>query len=446
MKTVNPSTSLEDYGERSRTIKFYTLGCKVNQYDTQSIRESFIRAGFKELEDSQPARFYVINTCTVTHKADRDSLNAIRKAKRENPKAEIIVTGCLAESDEGKIKKIAGISLIIKNKDKENILERQTDRGISYFRGHTRAFLKIQDGCNNSCSYCKVPGVRGKSRSKPLNQIIYEANRLVKNGFTPLETIERQQKDLVSLTGFKEIVLCGICLGAYGRDLKPRINLVDVIEELEKIPGLSRIRLSSIEAGDIPDELIAKMSRSKKLCQHLHIPFQSGDDEILKKMNRKITFGGYLNLIRRIKSRIPEIAITTDIMVGFPQETEKNFQNTLKLIRQVLPLKVHIFPYSRREGTAAAVKFKQKLSPEIIKERVGQLKNIAQDCAFRYKKQFLNKDMEVLIEGRRKDNPGFWKGHTCNYMDILVKSNQNLKNQIILTKLKSIFKDSVLAE
>lgn len=427
MKTVNPLTSLEGYGERSRTIKFYTLGCKVNQYDTQSIREGFIRVGFKELEDSQPADVYVINTCTVTHKADSDSLNIIRKAKRENPKAEIIVTGCLAESDEGRIKKITGIGLIVKNKDKENILERQTDKGISYFKAHTRAFLKIQDGCNNSCSYCKVPGVRGKSRSKALNQIIYEADRLVKNGF-------------------KEIVLCGICLGAYGRDLKPRINLVDVIEELEKIPGLSRIRLSSIEAGDISDELITKIAGSKKLCQHLHIPFQSGDDEILKKMNRKMSSGGYLALLRRIKSSIPEIAITTDIIVGFPEETEENFQNSIELIRQVLPLKVHIFPYSRREGTPAAVEFKQKLSPKTIKERVTQLKNIAEDCAFRYKKQFLNKKMEVLIEGRLKDNSGFWNGHTGNYMDILVKSNQNLKNQIILTRLKSIFRDSVLAE
>ena len=428
-----------------KTVKFYTLGCKINQYDTQSIRERFIQAGFKELEDNQPANIYVINTCTVTHKADSDSLNVIRKAKRENPKAGILVTGCLTELDEDKIEKVGGITLILKNKDKEKILATsQTNKGISYFKGHTRAFLKIQDGCNNFCSYCKVPKVRGPSRSKPLNQIIDEAARLVKNGFTPLETIGRQEKDKMSLTGFKEIVLCGICLGAYGRDLKPRINLVDVIEELEKIPGLLRIRLSSIEAGDISDELIDRIAKSKKLCPHLHIPFQSGDDEILKKMNRKITFEGYLNLIHRIKARIPEVGITTDVLVGFPQETEENFQNTIKLIIKVVPLKVHIFPYSPRSGTAAS-NFKDTLNPVIVKERILRLREISRNCSLIYRAEFLNKKMDVLIEARAKENREYWQGYAGNYIKVRVKSGLNLKNKLITLRLRKIGEDYIVA-
>ncbi len=409
-----------------RTVKFYTLGCKANQYDTQSIRERFIQAGFKELEDSQPASVYVINTCTVTHRADSVSLNVIRKAKRENPKAKIIVTGCLAELDEDRIKKVGGISLIVKNKDKEKILATgQRDKGISYFKGHTRAFLKIQDGCNNSCSYCKVPKVRGPSRSKPLNKIIDEAARLTENGF-------------------KEIVLTGICLGAYGRDLSLKISLVNVTEALENLNGLLRIRLSSIEAGDISDELIGKMGQSQKICPHLHIPFQSGDNEILKKMNRRYAFEDYSNLIQRIKARIPEIAITTDIMVGFPRETEENFQNTIELIRQVMPLKVHIFPYSSRNGTAAG-NFKNTLNPVIVKERALRLREISRDCSLIYKNRFLNKKMDVLIEDRARENKGYWEGYTGNYIKVWFKSKLSLKNKLLLLQLKKIGEDYIMA-
>jgi threonylcarbamoyladenosine tRNA methylthiotransferase MtaB len=424
-----------------QTVKFYTLGCKVNQYDTQSIRERFIQAGFKELENSKPADVCIINTCTVTHKADAGSLNVIRKAKRENPKAKIIITGCLTELDEGKIRKQVDKSLIIKNKDKENILEYlflqdgitgkrnngTTDSGISYFKAHTRAFLKIQDGCNNSCSYCKVPYVRGPARSRPPDEIIPEAGRLLKNGF-------------------KELVLCGICLGSYGKDLSGKTTLVNVIEALQNLPGLFRIRLSSIEAQDISDELLEKMTQSKKLCRHLHIPMQSGDDEILKKMNRNYSCLDYLNLIKKIRSRIPQIAITTDVLAGFPTETEANFQNTVQLIKGILPLKVHIFPYSRRAGTQAAAKFEQNVDPKVIKERSGYLQKVAFACSLSYKKQFLNKSLLVLVEGKSKLRPGFWEGYTDNYLKVLFESNRKLKNIFVLVKLKEITNNYLLAD
>lgn len=410
------------------TVKFLTLGCKVNQYDTQVIREQFINLGFKELNSNHPADFYVINTCTVTHRSDADSLNFIRRAKNENPKAKLIVTGCLTELDSDRITKIPGVAYIIKNREKERIVSLLRGRsgtvpvkGISYFKAHSRAFLKIQDGCDNFCSYCKVPLVRGSSTSKPLSQIVNEAKRLIKNGF-------------------KEIVLTGICLGSYGKGLNPQVNLIEVITALEKIDGLARIRLSSIEAGDVTDKLIKKIAASTKLCRHLHIPIQSGDDEILKKMKRKFSQAGYISLLGKIKKKIPGIAITTDCLVGFPGETEENFRNTMNLVKKILPLKVHIFPYSRREGTLAAYE-KTQMPSLVLKERIRRLKNIANSCALNYKKKFLGKKTEVLIEGRIKLKPNYWQGYTDNYLKVIIKSKANLKARIIPVRLKKIEDD-----
>ena len=417
------------------TVKFFTLGCKVNQYETQVMREKFIGSGFKELSDSQPADIYVINTCTVTQTADSKSRYLIHYAHRENHQAKIIVTGCYTELDSHKIEKIPGVTRIIKNEDKQKILELSNENndigepneiGISNFSRHTRAFLKVQDGCNNSCAYCKVPLVRGGSRSRPVLEIIDEAEKLAKNGFG-------------------EIVLCGICLGAYGKDLPEKIDLVDVIERLENIEGLLRIRLSSLEAGDISDRLIHKMAGSQKLCPHLHIPIQSGDDKILNKMQRSYTREYYSALINKIKKHIPQIALTTDVLVGFPEEDEENFQNTLNLIQEILPLKVHIFPYSPRKDTPA-FNLQDKVSPTIIKQRIFQLKAIAKECALIYRKQFLNQDMEVLLEDNSRENPCLWCGFTSNYIKVVVESSQNLKNKPIPLKLKKISRDSLWAE
>ncbi len=240
-------------------------------------------------------------------------------------------------------------------------------------------------------------------------------------------------------------MLCGICLGSYGKDLSGRKNLVNVIEELEKIEGLLRIRLSSIEAGDITAELIDKMAQSKKLCPHLHIPIQSGDSEILKKMNRNYCREDYLNLIKKIKNSIPEIAITTDVLVGFPGEREDNFQNTVNLIGEIVPLRAHIFPYSKRLGTPAAV-LKDKINPLVIKERILRLVVISKKCALAYKERFLNKEMDMLIEGRSKKNNKYWGGYTDNYIKVWVESDKNLKNKLIRVKLKKINKDCIEAD
>jgi threonylcarbamoyladenosine tRNA methylthiotransferase MtaB len=437
-----------------KTIKFYTLGCKVNQYDTQVIREQFLRYGFQEIQNGQKADVYVINTCTVTRTADDKSRYYIRYAWHQNPKAKIMVTGCYAELDSDVISKISGVTHIVKNQDKGRIVEllnesilrqaqdtspKDTERnrsasqrvneqtGITGFHGHSRAFLKIQDGCNNFCSYCKVPLVRGSSRSKPLNEIIKEARKLVK-------------------AGFREIVLCGVCLGAYGKDSKPlKTNLVDAIGAIEKIDGLLRIRLSSIEAGDVSGELINKMNQSGIICRHLHIPIQSGDDQILKKMNRSYSCDDYINLIQRTRRHIPEIAITTDVLVGFPGEREDNFSNTISLIKKISPLRTHIFPYSPREGTNAFC-LKDKVSPITVRQRILQLKDIAQECSRSYRRRFLNKDMAVLVEGRVNGNKCLWQGYTDNYIKVVVASGQDLKNQLLTVKLKQIIGDRILAD
>lgn len=415
------------------------------------MREQFLSAGLSEVEGNCPADIYVVNTCTVTQRADSESLYFIRRGRRENAKAKIIVTGCLAQLDKKKISSVDRKVLIAGNKEKTRILsllpnilkqaakgpiclpDRQA--GISYFKGHNRAFLKVQDGCNNFCSYCKVPLVRGVSRSKPPDEVINEAVNLVKNGF-------------------KEIVLCGICLGSYGKDLNQGRqvcpasagDLVYILQKLEKISGLERIRLSSIEAGDIRDKLIDKIAQSKKICHHLHIPVQSGSSRILEQMNRHYSRQDYIDLIAKIKLRIPLIAITTDVLAGFPSETESDFKDTASLIKQIIPLKVHIFPYSAREGTVAAKKFKNRLDPVIMKERMDYLVKIADVCSLNYRKQFLNKQMEVLIEDKVYEQTGYWQGHTSNYMKVLVKSSGIAKNMLLPVQINKVLKDYSLAQ
>lgn len=406
MRKINPA------------VKFFTLGCKANQYDTQSIRERFLNKGFSEAKGGSQPDYFLINTCTVTSGADQKSRNIIRRCIQAVPQAKVIVTGCLAENDWIQLKNIKGISLIVK---KSFFPEK-----ISSFSQHTRAFLKIQDGCSNFCSYCKVALVRGKERSKELKQILQEARQLVG-------------------CGYKEIVLTGICLGAYGKNSAAKFTLVDVLGSLEKINGLARIRLSSIEAGDVSPELIKYLQQSKKLCRHLHIPIQSGDDSILKLMNRKYSRKEYEDLITRLKLKMPGIAITTDCLIGFPGETETNFQNTVDLVRKIMPLKVHIFPYSSRPQTKAE-KFKGQVQPKIIRARCDKLAQVAKECRKKFMQGFLHKNARVLIENQVQGRISFLEGLTDNYLKVRLPFAPGLKNVIVPVKLKSIRDDSFIGE
>jgi len=400
------------------TVKFYTLGCKVNQYDTQSIRERFLSRGFKEICNGACADIYIINTCTVTADADRKSRNIIRHCVRLKNKGKVIVTGCLAEKDVRTIAEIQGVDLIIS--------KRFFRDGISGFGERTRAFIKVQDGCNNRCSYCKIPLARGASRSRSTGDIVSEARKVV-------------------ACGYKEIVLTGICLGAYQNEKKDKNSLVRLLTELEKISGLLRIRLSSIEAADVNDDLIGKMADSEKLCPHLHIPIQSGDDHILKMMNRSYTRRAYLNLIDSVKKSVPDVAITTDIMVGFPGEEEVNFNNTLDLIREVRPLRTHIFPFSPRKGTQA-YSLNNRPRPLLVKERLEVMRAEAEKCSYIFKKNYIGKNMEVLFETASNGEKSLWGGYTRNYIPVFADSPLDLTNKIAHLKISKVIKNGVLAE
>jgi len=415
-------------------VKFFTVGCKVNQYETQLMREIILsHLDFEEVEGSCLSDLYIINTCTVTHRADRDSLNLIRKAREENPLALIVACGCLTELDSEKIKGIDRRIIIVRNKEKKELLKKlpftnyrlpiNNYQGISYFKGHTRAFLKIQDGCNNFCSYCKVPLVRGPSISKELEKIIEEFKNLISNGY-------------------KEIVLCGVSLGSFGKDLKENTNLIRLLESLDNLQGDFRIRLSSLEAWDIDDEFMEKINKIKKLCPHLHIPMQSGDSKILKLMNRPISPEFYLEKIEKLKEKIPDLVITTDVLVGFPQEEEENFLNTLNLIKKIKPLKVHIFSFSPRPYTRA-FHLEGKINEKEIKRRIDFLKEEVKKISYNVKQEFLGKSMRVLFESKEKE--ACWVGFTDNYLKVKLLSKEDLKNRFLEVKLSSLRDDYILA-
>ncbi|MFA6129893.1 MAG: MiaB/RimO family radical SAM methylthiotransferase [Candidatus Omnitrophota bacterium] len=401
-----------------KLVKLFTLGCKANQYDTQSILERFLSKGFREAGKSQNPDYFLINTCTVTSGADRKSRNIIRRCIQSNPKAKVIVTGCMAEKDWDLLADIKGVSLVVKKSF--------FPEGISGFSRHTRAFLKIQDGCDNFCTYCKVALVRGKKRSKSFKQVLTEARKLV-------------------ACGFKEIVLTGICLGEYGKDLSPKKDLVDVVDSLSKIEGLSRIRLSSIEAGDVSVKLIKLLAGSKKFCRHLHIPIQSGDNSILKRMNRKYTRENYEDLISRIKCNIPGVSITTDCLIGFPGEMDENFDNTVSLVRKIMPLKAHIFPYSVRPGTKAAC-FSGLVDAKTVNARCADLEKVSKECRDKFMRQFIGEEFSVLIEGVAKDQTCYLEGLTDNYLNVRIPFKPGFISKIVRVKLKRIAGDSFLGE
>ena len=437
-----------------KTFEVKTLGCKVNQYESQALRERMLELGFRENKDSPGADVYIVNTCAVTRRADTLSQEEIRKLSRSHPRARVFVTGCSAENDPEKLKRFKGVAGVLGNQEKDRLadfiltqkdrfscgerpvvspstslrIDGERSRTISAFHKHTRAFLKVQDGCDNGCSYCVIPRLRGSSRSRILAEIIEEARDLAKNGY-------------------KEIVLCGICLGAYGKDFGLKDGLVKVIETLEEIDGISRIRLSSIEALDISDCLIEKMASSGKLMPHLHIPFQSGDDTLLKLMNRKASTKECRGLILKLRKLVPDIGLTTDIMVGFPGEEEENFKNTLNFLREIRPAKIHIFPFSPRKNTAAW-RFPATLRPEIIKDRIKQTRELAQELARDFCRQYIGRDLDVLVESPGAfANDGLFPGQSGNYIKVfLPKSPEISVNTIVSVRPLKIHKDGLIAE
>ena len=406
------------------------------------MREILLKAGYKECLSKEIADIFIINTCTVTRHADRESRHFVKLFHRTNPKAKIAVVGCYVEKNADEISFLPGVVHIVKNPDKAHIAEildgisapdsgRRGDTpylSITDFKDRTKAFIKIQDGCENRCSYCKVPLVRGDLKSKPLDKIIEEVKALASRGF-------------------KELILAGICLGAWGKDLFPTematsmglkgASLLDVLKALDKINGDFRIRLSSIEPKYITDELIEFISGSKKFCRHLHIPLQSGDDEILKYMNRPYTAADYRGMIEKIKHAMDDIAISTDVMVGFPGESDANFKNTLNFVKSITPARMHIFTYSKREGTAA-YGMPGAVSEIVVKKRYHDLRAAALMSSYIYQSKFMGKALKVLVESRRERQSGLLTGYSDNYIKMLFDGPDSIMGSIVTMKLEEL--------
>ncbi|MFH1505037.1 MAG: tRNA (N(6)-L-threonylcarbamoyladenosine(37)-C(2))-methylthiotransferase MtaB [Candidatus Omnitrophota bacterium] len=407
-------------------VKFFTLGCKVNQYETQALKERFSFLGC-EITTGK-ADLYVINTCTVTARADFKSKEAILRAKKENPKAKITVCGCLVQFNKDFIKKI-GVDYIVPQDEKhrlaEIVLSRPFDKKmpdnnwqlkISRFPNQ-RAFIKVQDGCSNFCSYCKIPYLRGPSQSRSKKEIIEEVKR-------------------VSIL-HKEIVLCGINLSLYGKDLKPVKNLEGLAEDILEVFSLGRLRLSSLESFSLDKKLFTFLEH-KKFCPHFHFPFQSGDDRILKEMNKKEKVGLYEDIVRQARESNLDVAISCDIMVGFPSENEQSFNNTVSFLKRIKPMRTHIFTFSPRENTSFfGLKIKNQ---KHTRKRYDFLKKLAEDFAYEYKSRFLGKTLHMVTE--EKTN-GFTRGYTENYIKVWVKGELPL-GQIVPVKIKKVEKDKVV--
>ncbi|MBQ9024526.1 MAG: tRNA (N(6)-L-threonylcarbamoyladenosine(37)-C(2))-methylthiotransferase MtaB [Bacilli bacterium] len=423
-------------------VGFYTLGCKVNAYEIEFLINEFKKKGYKIVDFNDKADIYIINTCSVTNTSDQKSRKIIRQACK-NKNAIVVVMGCYSQMKSDIIKDIDGVSIVIGNKDKNKVVELVEkylkdkeefiniqnienttfeDMYIDKFENHTRAFVKIQDGCNNYCSFCIIPYARGNVRSKKKEYVIDEVKSLVKNGY-------------------KEVVLTGIHTGHYGQDLK-EYDFSDLLLELEKIDGLERIRISSIEIVELTDKFLNVLRNSKKIVNHIHIPLQSGCDKILKLMNRRYDINYYIDKINKIREIRPDMAITTDVIVGFPNETEEDFNITKENIKKIEFVELHVFPYSKREGTKAA-SMNGQINGNIKKQRVKELINISEELKNNYYKKYINNIDYVLSETIDDE---YVIGHLSNYGKVKFKGNKEDLNKIIKVKLLKYENDIYLAE
>lgn len=400
-----------------------TLGCKVNSYESEYIKEKFLENDYCQVNINESPDVIIINTCSVTNQSDAKSRHMIRLARRENPNSIIAVCGCSAENHKDEYIDL-GVDILIGNKDKSKLVElvyefQKNNKTISRFydmscqqfedmalsqeEGHTRAFVKIQDGCDNFCSYCIIPYLRGSIRSKNI------------------DVAESEIKDLVE-NGHHEVVLTGIHTGSYGRD--ENFDLVDLIQRISKFKDLKRIRISSIEITELDDRFMDELRINPKICNHLHIPLQSGSDDILKSMNRKYDTEYFYKIINRIRMIRPEISITTDLIVGFPYETDEKFIETINFIKKIKFTKVHTFPFSLRNGTKAEEMKEHFVNDTIKKERVKKVIELSNQLENEYYNKFIGNSLEIIIEDENK--MGFSRGHSSNY--ILVNTDKKIKS------------------
>ncbi|GAB6169640.1 tRNA (N(6)-L-threonylcarbamoyladenosine(37)-C(2))-methylthiotransferase MtaB [Clostridium carnis] len=406
-------------------VAFATLGCRVNVYESEAMTEKFIREGYEVVDFSEVADVYVINTCTVTNMGDKKSRQIISRARRLNENAIIAAVGCYSQMAPKEVSEIPGVDVVLGTRNKgdvvyyvnkakdegksqvhvEGVLKNKKfeDLNIEDYQDKTRAFLKIQDGCNRFCTYCLIPYARGSVCSKDPKKVIEEVNKLAEHGF-------------------KEIILSGIHTASYGLDLEGNITLINIIEEIEKVDGIERIRIGSIEPAFFTEEVIEKIKGFKKLCPHFHLSLQSGSDGTLKRMNRRYTAKEYEDSVELLRKTMPDVSITTDVIVGFPGETEEEFNETYEYLKRIKLTKTHVFKYSPRKGTKAA-EMGDQIDGNIKEQRSKLLIELSNKNEKEFNEKFLNKNMDVLIEKEVKDKEGIFEGYTRNYIKVEVPCN-----------------------
>jgi threonylcarbamoyladenosine tRNA methylthiotransferase MtaB len=428
-----------------KTFNIQTLGCKVNQYESEAIEELFVQRGFEKKEKN--ADIYVINTCTVTNMSDRKSRQTISRARKENPEALIAVMGCYSQVKPEEIKKIEGVDIILGSRNKEEVVDLCEDffknenediqvsdvislsetktleeLQISNQAEMTRAYIKIQDGCNMYCSYCMIPYARGNISSRDMDSIVEEAKRLAANGF-------------------KEIVLTGIHVSSYGKELEEKSDLIEVIENVAKIDGIERIRLSSMEPRHISKDFLERMKATGKACDHFHLSLQSGSDHVLKLMNRKYDKKLYKEKVDLIREVFPNAGITTDIIVGFPQESDEDHEETKEFLEDIAFSKIHVFKYSKRTGTKAA-EMTGQIDGNVKKARSKEIQDLEEKTRLDFMKKQIGKKLDVLFEAK-SGLEGYMSGYSKNYLRVNVKDDIE-ENQIRKVLITDIFEDELL--
>ncbi len=419
-----------------KKVSFYTLGCKVNQYETNAMAQKFKEAGYEIVDmNDDISDICIVNTCTVTNMSDRKSRHSLRRVKEKNPSAIIAAVGCYAQVAKNDLEKMPEIDIVLGNEEKANIVQyvekfidsqdenklieiedisskkEFEDMGQITYTEKTRAFIKVQDGCNQFCSYCIIPYARGRVRSRNAESIIKEITQIAQNGI-------------------KEVVITGIHVASYGRDFGNENGLIELLEKINEIEGIKRIRLGSLEPKIITEEFMQRLSKLEKICHHFHLSLQSGCDETLKRMNRKYTTAQVIEIIERLRRYYDDVMLTTDIIVGFPGETEEEFETTYQFLKEVKLYKMHVFQYSPRKGTRAAV-MPNQVDGNIKEERSKKLIELSNENQKEYNEDLIGKEVEVLFEDKEvEDGKPYFRGHTQNYVLVKYKTDENLENTL----------------
>ena len=434
---------------KNKKVAFITLGCKVNQYETNGMTQEFIKYGYEVIEHTEKADIYVVNTCTVTNMSDRKSRQMLRRVKELNPKAIVVACGCYVQVAREELEKIKEIDLILGNNEKKNItkhieeyektLEKKiqiedvmsqkefVDFGEVTYTEKTRAVIKVQDGCDRFCSYCIIPYARGRVRSRNPQSVLDEIRKISKEGI-------------------KEVVITGIHVASYGKDFKEEYRLIDLLEEINQIDGIERIRLGSIEPLLITEEFMERLTKLEKICHHFHLSLQSGCNETLKRMNRRYTAEQFKEIVHILRKYYEDVILTTDIIVGFPGETEEEFNKTYEFLKEINFYKMHVFKYSPRKGTKAS-QMKEQINGNKKEERSQKLIELSNENEQKYNKKYIGREVEVLFEEKKDE---VYKGHTKNYILAYLPEGrlkaEKIENKLIKVKCCNAEKDHIIVE